>query len=44
MCDWADCPNVAEEVIGAVRELRAFVAVCPEHAALFPKHGNPEPR
>ena len=32
ICDWPDCPNVAEHVLGGIRELRAFVAVCPEHA------------
>ena len=35
ICDWPDCPNVAEHVVGVVRELRAFVAVCPEHARLL---------
>jgi hypothetical protein len=35
ICDWPDCPNVAEHVLGVIRELRAFVAVCPEHARLL---------
>jgi len=35
LCDWPDCPNVAEHVIGAVRELRAFSAVCKTHAAVI---------
>lgn len=35
ICDWPDCPNVAEHVIGVVRELRSFSAVCPEHARMI---------
>ena len=35
ICDWPDCPNVAEHVIGAIRELRAFSAVCKTHAAVI---------
>ena len=35
ICDWPDCPNIAEHVVGVVRELRAFVAVCAEHARLL---------
>jgi hypothetical protein len=35
ICDWPDCPNIAEHVIGVLRELRAFSAVCPKHAALI---------
>ena len=31
ICDMPNCPNVAEHVIGVVRELRAFVAVCSAH-------------
>jgi hypothetical protein len=34
ICDWPDCPNVAEHVLGSIRELRAFVAVCGEHVRL----------
>jgi len=33
ICDWPDCPNVATEVIGVVRELRIRSAMCAEHAA-----------
>jgi hypothetical protein len=33
VCDWPDCPNMAEFVLGAVRELGATSAVCREHAA-----------
>ncbi len=32
ICDSPDCPNVAEHVLGAIRELGAFVVVCAEHA------------
>ena len=33
ICDWPGCPNIAEHVLGVLIELRAFSAVCPEHAA-----------
>jgi hypothetical protein len=32
ICDVPDCPNVAVHVVGVVRELRTFVAVCADHA------------
>ena len=35
ICDWPDCPNVAEHVIGLLVELRAFCAVCTTHAKLI---------
>jgi hypothetical protein len=35
ICDWPDCPNVAEHVIGVLVELRAFCAVCTTHAKLI---------
>jgi hypothetical protein len=35
ICDWPDCPNVATEAIGVVRELRLHNAMCAEHAARF---------
>jgi hypothetical protein len=35
ICDWPDCPNVAEHVVGTLVELRAFCAVCTEHARLI---------
>jgi hypothetical protein len=35
ICDWPDCPNVAEHVLGVVRELRAFAVVCTPHARLM---------
>jgi hypothetical protein len=33
LCDWPDCPNVAVEVSGFVRDLRLATAYCAEHAA-----------
>jgi hypothetical protein len=33
LCDWPDCPRVAVEVVGFVRELRLATAYCAEHAA-----------
>jgi hypothetical protein len=35
ICDWPDCPNVADHVVGVLRELRAFCAVCSTHAKLI---------
>lgn len=35
ICDWPDCPNVAVHVVGVVRELRAFCAVCADHARVL---------
>lgn len=35
ICDWPDCPNVAEHIVGVIPEIRAFAALCPEHAALL---------
>ena len=40
LCDWPDCPNIAVEVIGVVRELRMRAVVCAEHAALLAKRRN----
>jgi hypothetical protein len=37
MCDWANCPNAAVEVMGFVRELRLASMLCAEHAALVKK-------
>jgi hypothetical protein len=31
LCDWPGCPNIATRVLGVVRELAAFTAVCDEH-------------
>jgi hypothetical protein len=35
ICDWPDCPNVAMHVVGVARELRAFVAMCADHARML---------
>lgn len=35
MCDMPDCPNVAEHVLGVVRELRALAIVCAPHKRLL---------
>ena len=40
LCDWSDCPNVAVEVLGVVRELKMRAAVCAEHAALLANRRN----
>jgi hypothetical protein len=32
LCDWPDCPNVAEHVLGCVKELGLPLAVCQQHA------------
>jgi hypothetical protein len=41
ICDWPGCPHVATYVVGVIRELRAFSALCPEHAKLLdrPRQG-----
>jgi hypothetical protein len=31
-CDWPGCPNVAEHVLGCVKELGLAVVVCKQHA------------
>ena len=35
LCDWPDCPDVAVQVVGVVRELRMRAAMCAKHAARF---------
>ena len=30
-CDWPGCMNVAEHVLGVIRELRVGAVVCREH-------------
>lgn len=44
ICDWADCPNVAVEVIGVIRELRLASMVCAEHAALIKRRRQQQRR
>ena len=33
LCDWPDCPNVATQVLGCLRECGLSTVVCDEHAA-----------
>ena len=33
LCDHPGCPNFATQVLGCIRELRAYAAVCEQHAA-----------
>jgi hypothetical protein len=40
LCDFADCPNTAVEVIGVVKELGTSFAVCESHAAALKKKRN----
>jgi hypothetical protein len=35
ICDWTDCPNLATEVLGVVRELGIATVVCEHHAAMI---------
>jgi hypothetical protein len=37
LCDWPDCPNVAQHVAGVVRELGLASVMCDEHAARLRK-------
>jgi hypothetical protein len=32
LCDWPECANAAEHMLGCVMELAACVALCKEHA------------
>jgi hypothetical protein len=32
MCDWPGCQNIAEQVLGCIRELGLALAVCQQHA------------
>ena len=40
LCDWPNCPNVAVQVVGVVRELRLRAAMCAEHAAGLTKRNS----
>ena len=40
LCDWPGCPNIAEDVLGCVRELGLSVAVCQEHATTGRNSGH----
>jgi len=41
ICDVPDCPNVAVHVVGVVRELGTFVAVCANHARTLAERSKP---
>lgn len=40
ICDWPDCPNVAEEIVGSVAALRVCMAMCSEHARQFARESK----
>ena len=40
LCDWPGCPNVAEQVLGYVKELGLAIAVCPQHATTSRNAGH----
>jgi hypothetical protein len=40
LCDWPGCPNVADHVLGYVKELGLAVAVCPQHTTTSHNAGN----
>jgi hypothetical protein len=42
MCDWPDCPNIAVQVIGVVRELGMPCAMCEEHAQMVKGGRSPQ--
>jgi hypothetical protein len=33
VCDWPDCPNIATQVLGCIREFGLAAVVCDQHAA-----------
>jgi hypothetical protein len=33
LCDWPDCPNIATQVLGCIREFGLSAVVCDHHAA-----------
>jgi hypothetical protein len=35
LCDWSDCPNIAEHPLGFIRELATGSAVCADHFAML---------
>jgi hypothetical protein len=40
LCDWPGCSNVAEQVLGCVKELGLPLAVCEEHATTSRNSGD----
>jgi len=39
-CDWPGCQNVAEHVLGCVKEIGVCAAVCSEHLAKMGRESN----
>ena len=39
LCDSPNCPNIATQMLGCIREIRLCVALCDEHAARM-RHGS----
>lgn len=33
LCDWPGCSNIADHVVGCVKEIALSIALCAEHAA-----------
>ena len=44
LCDYPECPNTAEHVVGCAREMRRGYAVCAEHAKLHSGRTGSRPR
>lgn len=42
MCDFPDCPNVAEHVAGVIRELGVAAVMCDQHAATRKPKAKPD--
>jgi hypothetical protein len=42
VCDWPDCPNLAEHVVGCAKEIGLTIAVCSEHAERVGIEAHPE--
>ena len=40
LCDYPDCPNYAEHVMGFARGIGAGLAVCTEHRALLKRQAR----
>jgi len=41
LCDWPDCANAAEHLVGIARDLAMVRGYCREHAAM-PKRPSPD--
>ena len=42
-CDWPDCSNIADAVVGCAKEIGLCAAVCAEHAAKIAAEPNSSP-